>query len=110
MSLVSTLTEAAAPRFAQWHEPEPDFYVGSRKGDFIGTIEKTAVGTFVAFDGLSTPVGRYASLAEAQRALVALANRDSELDERSTRVAQFFATAAGTVTVILLAGAASLPV
>ena len=109
MSLVSTLTEAATPRLTQWHEPEPDFFVGSRKGDFIGSIEKTAVGTFVAFDGLSTPVGRYPSLAEAQRALTTLAGRDSELDERTTRVAQLLATVAGTVSFFLLAGAGSLP-
>ncbi|WP_404429239.1 peptide ABC transporter permease [Microbacterium lacus] len=109
MSLVSTLTEAAAPRPAQWHEPEPDFFVGSRRGDFIGSIEKTAVGTFVAFDGLSTPVGRYPSLAEAQRALTILAGGDSGLDERSTRLAQLIATVAGTVSIFLLAGASSLP-
>ncbi len=109
MTLVSTLTEAATPRFTQWHEPESGFHVGSRRGDFIGTIEKTAVGTFVAFDGLSTPVGRYTSLAEAQRALTSLAGRDSELDERTTRAAQLLATVAGTVSFFLLAGAGSLP-
>ncbi|WP_137845457.1 peptide ABC transporter permease [Microbacterium sp. 2FI] len=108
MSLVATLAEAASPRFTQWHEPEPGFHVGSRKGDFIGSIEETAVGTFVAIDGRSTPVGRYASVAQAQRALVGLAAREAELDEHSTRVAQLVATIAGTVSFLLLVGAGAL--
>lgn len=45
------------------------FYVASREGEFIGYIDTTADGCFVAFDGRSTPIGRYATLADAKAAL-----------------------------------------
>ena len=54
----------------RWDEVEPGFRVGTRDGEYLGFIESTAHGTFVAVDGFSTPVGRYYSLREAQRALV----------------------------------------
>jgi hypothetical protein len=43
--------------------------VASRDGEFLGYVDRAADGSFLAFDGRSTPVGRYDSLRDAQRAV-----------------------------------------
>lgn len=53
----------------RWTEVEQGFHVAHRGDAFAGFVETTSDGSFVAFDEFSTPIGRYASLGEAQRSL-----------------------------------------
>ena len=52
-----------------WAEVEPGFHVATRVGDFIGFVDRTPAGQHVAFDGFSTPVGRYDTLQAAKTAI-----------------------------------------
>ena len=70
MSAPAWPAHALVPAAVRWNEVQPGFRVGTREGEYLGFIESTAHGTFVAVDGHSTPVGRYDSLREAQRALL----------------------------------------
>lgn len=110
---MSTLTDVhvALGRTPRWDEVEPGFHVGSRDGEFVGFIDTTAVGSFVAFDGRSTPVGCYSSLRDAQRAVTGIVRAAEEPATRLTHVAQIVATAWGAAAVVLLfnVGALFLP-
>lgn len=89
-----------------WSRVDKGFHVGSRAGEFVGYVDEMADGTHVAFDGRSTPVGRYASLKEAQRAVVDVSRGMTWVrPRRSTRVAWSLATVAGAVAGGLLVGA-----
>ncbi|KXC05703.1 hypothetical protein [Microbacterium hominis] len=67
---MSVLALASAPTGrVTWAAVSDGFYVASRVGDYVGCVECTPDGHFVGFDFRSTPVGRYASLGEAQRAV-----------------------------------------
>lgn len=59
----------ASPGRVTWASVSEGFFVASRAGDYVGCVECTPDGHFVGFDSRSTPVGRYADLAEAQRAV-----------------------------------------
>ncbi|WP_243076492.1 peptide ABC transporter permease [Microbacterium sp. SS28] len=63
---------AALPSLTRvtWAQPDTGFHVASRAGEFVGYVDTTADGHFVAFDGRSTAVGRYDSLAHAKRAVL----------------------------------------
>ena len=52
-----------------WVRVESGFHVASRAGEYVGYTERTGDGHFVGFDGRSTPVGRYTTLADAERAV-----------------------------------------
>jgi len=96
----------------RWNEVEPGFHVATtRDGDYLGFIESTARGTFVAVDDCSTPVGRYFSLREAQRALLEV-NRVRTRPSRASAelIARRLATSSGVVaaTLMLSAGAVFL--
>jgi len=96
----------------RWDEVEPGFRVGTRRGEYLGFIESTARGTFVAVDGFSTPVGRYYSLREARRALVDVDRmRKSRPVASAEMMARRLATASGLVaaTLMLSAGTLLLP-
>jgi hypothetical protein len=96
----------------QWDEVEQGFHVATRRGEFLGFIETTARGTFVALDGFSTPVGRYDTLRQARRALLQTERmRNSQPGAFGEMVARRFATASGliAVTMMLSAGTLLLP-
>lgn len=57
------------PARVTWARVESGFHVASRAGEYVGYAERTGDGHFVGFDGRSTPVGRYPTLAAAQRAV-----------------------------------------
>ena len=78
----------------------------------LGFIESTAHGTFVAVDGYSTPVGRYYSLREAQRALLEVKREGTRRSRASAELmARRLATSSGVVaaSLMLSAGALFLP-
>ena len=92
----------------RWAEVQPGFRVGTRDGEYLGFIESTAHGTFVAVDGYSTPVGRYYSLREAQRALLEVKRMGTRPSRASAELmARRLATSSGLVaaTLMLSAGA-----
>jgi hypothetical protein len=112
---VSATTWSVPPLTAlavRWNEVEPGFRVGTRGGEYLGFIESTAYGTFVAVDGHSTPVGRYDSLREAQRALLEVKRMGKRRSSASAELmARRLATSSGVVaaTLMLSAGALFLP-
>ena len=92
----------------RWNEVEPGFRVGTHHGDYLGFIETTAHGTFVAVDGYSTPVGRYYSRRDAQRALLQVKRLGTRRSRASAELmARRVATSTGVVaaTLMLSAGA-----
>ncbi|MEH3088147.1 MAG: peptide ABC transporter permease [Microbacterium arborescens] len=107
---MSTVTDRTAPplvlsaRRITWSTVAPGFYVASTDGEFVGSIDTSPDGHFIALDGSSTPIGRYGTLREAQQSLLttdAPGNRARKsLVRRNIRTA---ATASGA-----LAGALAL--
>lgn len=53
-----------------WSTVAPGFYVASTDGEFIGSIDTSSDGHFIALDGHATPIGRYVTLKEAQHSLL----------------------------------------
>lgn len=66
-------------RAAVWAQVEDGFYVGSRPGIFVGSVERTADGRFIARDGLSRLLGDADDLAAATALVTAAAPREEEL-------------------------------
>jgi hypothetical protein len=54
-----------------WARVEDGFHVGSRRGEFLGYIERQSDGSFIAFDMLSRAAGRFTVLTQAMNALTA---------------------------------------
>lgn len=52
-----------------WARVEEGFHVGSRKGVFLGYIDRQSDGVYVAFDGTSRMVGRFRALTAAMAAV-----------------------------------------
>ena len=93
----------------RWNEPQPGFRVGTHHGEYLGFIETTAHGTFVAVDGYSTPVGRYYSRREAQRALLQVKRVGTRRSRASAELlARRLATSSGVVAASLLLSAGAL--
>ncbi len=93
----------------RWNEVQPGFRVGTRDGEYLGFIESTAYGTFVAVDGYSTPVGRYDSLREAQRALLEVKRMRTRRSRASAELmARRLATSSGLVAATLMLSAGAL--
>ena len=93
----------------RWNEIEPGFRVGTRDGEYLGFVELTAYGTFVAVDGSSTPVGRYDSLREAKRALLEVKRRSTRRSRASAELmARRLATSSGLVAATLMLSAGAL--
>ena len=94
---------------ARWNEVQPGFRVGTRGGEYLGFIESTAYGTFVAVDGYSTPVGRYDSLREAKRALLEIKRMGTRRSRASAELmARRLATSSGVVAATLMLSAGVL--
>lgn len=52
-----------------WARVEDGFHVGSRRGVFLGYIDRQADGSFLAVDGRSRVVGRFPALTAAMAAV-----------------------------------------
>jgi len=52
-----------------WARVEEGFHVGSRRGVFLGYIDRQSDGHFLAVDGTSRVVGRFAALTAAMAAV-----------------------------------------
>ncbi len=88
----------SSSRAVTWSTVDKGFHVASRAGEFVGSIDSTADGHFIAFDATSAPIGRYASFVEARSAVTGWVPEGSR--ERERRVARAFmpvATSAGIV-------------
>jgi hypothetical protein len=51
-----------------WAEVETGFHVASRAGEFLGYVDTSVDGGYLAFDGRSMLVGRFDALADAKTA------------------------------------------
>jgi len=93
----------------RWNEVQPGLRVGTRDGEYLGFIESTAYGTFVAVDCYSTPVGRYYSLREAKRALLEVKRMGTRRSRASAELmARRLATSSGLVAATLMLSAGAL--
>ena len=109
MSALAWSAHPLTSRAVRWREVEPGFRVGTRDGEYLGFIESTARGTFVAVDGHSTPVGRYYSLREAQRALLQVKRMGTHRSRASAELmARRLATSSGVVAATLMLSAGAL--
>ncbi|MCT9821259.1 peptide ABC transporter permease [Microbacterium sp. W1N] len=63
--------DLTATRRVTWATVDTGFHVASTDGEFVGSVYATEAGSFVAFDGTSTPIGRFDSRAAAQSAVEA---------------------------------------
>ncbi len=107
-------TVATFPRRLAWTADPGGSQTAYLRGEFAGRILVNLDGSYVAFDGRSTPVGRYETLREAKRAVGDIARGAAVTRaERMNRIAQPVASATGVISIALLiaAGAeAVLPV
>lgn len=86
------------PGAITWSKVDTDFYVASRAGEFVGSVDVTADGHFVGLDATSSPIGRYSNLKDAQRAVAEWEPEQvREKERRLTRVLMPVATAAGLI-------------
>lgn len=92
-----------------WSTVDDGFHVASRDGEFVGSVDVTAAGIHIAFDGRSTALGRYPTLEAAQRAVVDVARGVTWPEPtRATRAVWSLATATGAVAVGLFVSAGAL--
>jgi hypothetical protein len=92
-----------------WAAVDKGFYVASRAGEFVGSVDTTVDRTFVALDERSTPIGRYHSLAEAKAAVAAVSKGVPTPSRPIVNASFVAATVAGGLTTTLMLVAASLP-
>lgn len=91
-----------------WAHVDTGLYVVSRAGEYLGSVDRAKDGSYLAFDGRATPVGRYDSLKEAQRAVLSVPDPAADRREREIqRVFQKVAAVSGVVAggMALTAGA-----
>lgn len=98
MSIIEEVVTRVNPDAITWSKVDTDFYVASRAGEYVGSVDSTADGHFIGFDATSTPIGRYVDLKEAQRAVAEWEPEQArENDRHLARVLMPIATAAGLV-------------
>lgn len=95
----------AMQRGVTWSKVDTGFHVASRAGEYVGSVDTTPDGHFVAFDGTSAPIGRYADLSEAKRAVLSWKPertriRDRRLGEALRPVAASAALVAGATAAL----------
>ncbi len=91
-----------------WAHVDTGLYVVSRAGEYLGSVDRAKDGSYLAFDGRATPVGRYDTLSEAKRAVLSVPDPAAERRERHVqRVFQKAAAVSGVVAggLALTAGA-----
>lgn len=107
MSTVDLVKPLTARRIT-WSTVAPGFFVASTDGEFIGSIDTSSDGHFIALDGHATPIGRYATLRAAQESLLSTnAPGNIARKRRVRRNLRVTATASGAVAgaLALTAGA-----
>lgn len=89
-----------------WAEVESGFHVGNRAGQYIGCVDRTDAGRFVAFDGHSTALGVFDSLTSARASVETASRRGVGESPRTAPIAAMLGIVAG----VLLVAAAALTV
>lgn len=70
-----------------WARVEEGFHVGSRKGVFLGYVDRQSDGVFLAYDGTSRVVGRFSALTAAMAAVTnGQPPQDAEITLEQVRV------------------------
>jgi len=101
----------AIPRAVTWSKVDTGFYVASRAGEYVGSIDTTPDGHFVAFDGTSAPIGRYTELSDAKSAVLAWKPERTRIrDRRLSETVAPIAASAGLVAAATAALGALLSV
>lgn len=111
--MTSVLPARLSTTRVTWAAVEEGFHVASRSGEYVGYVERTGDGHHVGFDGCSTPVGRYATLGDAQRAVESAPVNEGEptLSPRAQGAFQAAAALSGVVAIGTLAAAVfTLPI
>lgn len=81
-----------------WARVDAGLYVVSRAGEYLGSVDRSHDGAYLAFDGRATPVGRYDTLREAKSAVLSVPDPETARRERHTqRVFQRVAAVSGVV-------------
>lgn len=96
------------PGHATWATVDTDLHVVSRAGEYLGYVERANDGSYLAFDGRATPVGRYDELRDAQRAVLSVPDPETvSIRREAQRVYQRAAAVSGVIagTFALTAGA-----
>lgn len=107
----SSESKGARSHRVTWAEVEQNFFVASRAGEFVGLVDATADGKYVAFDWRTTPLGVYLTLNEAKASLSSSSHpTDVARREREMRVPLVIATISGLVAgaLMLTAGVLAL--
>lgn len=90
-----TIPSVSSPR---WARVDAGLYVVSRAGEYLGSVDRSNDGAYLAFDGRATPVGRYDTLREAKSAVLSVPDPETARRERHTqRVFQRVAAVSGVV-------------
>lgn len=67
------MTTTSDDRALLWAQVEEGFYVASLPGVFVGCVERTATGRFLARDAVNHPLRTFDTLDEATSAVAAAA-------------------------------------
>lgn len=92
-----------------WAHVDVGLHVVSRAGEYLGCVDRSNDGAYLAFDGRSTPVGRYDTLHEAKNAVLSVP--DVEVERRARhlqRVSQRVAAVTGVIAGGLALSAAAV--
>lgn len=93
-----------APRAVTWSKVDTGFHVASRAGEYVGSVDTTPDGHFVAFDGTSAPIGRYAELSDAKTAVLSWKPEGTRIrDRRLAETLRPIAASAGLVAAVTAA-------
>lgn len=101
----------AMPRPVTWSRVDTGFHVASRAGEYVGSVDTTPDGHFIAFDGTSAPIWRYAELSDAKAAVLSWKPERTRIrDRRLSETVAPIAASAGVVAVATAALGALLSV
>ncbi|WCD93549.1 hypothetical protein [Microbacterium sp. nov. GSS16] len=104
-------TATIVPRSVTWSKVDTGFYVASKAGEYVGSVDTTPDGHFVAFDATSAPIGRYAELSAAKTAVLSWKPEKARMrDRRVGRIVHPIAASAGLVAGVTAAFGALLTV
>jgi len=97
-SAPAAATAATRVRPTTWSKVDTGFYVASRAGEYVGSVDTTPDGHFVAFDPTSAPIGRFVTLADAKSAVLSWRPERTRMRDRRLAIAlRPVAAAAGLV-------------
>lgn len=67
------MTTTSDDRSLLWAQVEDGFYVASTPGAFVGCVERTPTGRFLARDAVNSPLRTFDTLEEATQAVASVA-------------------------------------